>query len=477
MMIAEQHVQEHVVLDSPDVWIVDPAAVAMVDKSLAFQHAVLPLGVDSHTAHLHLAMTRPDDRLRREAVLAGLTTKCDTIWHRATDAVISEGLQRCYGRLLWLGDTAEPRTDEDADVVRLVDGLLHEAVTAGASDLHLTPERHSVCARIRCDGRLVLLTRVEAFRAESIAVRVKVMAALDIAETRRPQDGRLQRIISARLIDMRVSSFPSLHGENIVIRIHDRERVPGDLDSLGIERDTTQTLRELLESPPGLTLVCGPTGSGKTTTLYAILNALDDGSRSLLTLEDPVEHPIDGVVQASVDPSRAIDFASGARALLRQDPDVLMIGEIRDQASCRVALRAALSGVRVFATVHADDSCTAIARMAELGASADELAATLRGVVAQRLLRRITGTGRLPIVEILICTSRVRAAIAEGMVPQRIVAAAFSEACQLTELANQAVSRGLVCAGEVRRVLGMSVHTLDNRRRKDAQSTKQVNRV
>jgi general secretion pathway protein E/type IV pilus assembly protein PilB len=457
-------------LTAPEEWVMDPAAVAMLDATLARQHAVLPLGFDSRQHQLHLAVTRPQDSLTREALRAGINDNCGVCWHTATDAVVAEGLQRCYGQSHW--STRVQLTDEDTHIVRLVDNVLYQAVAAGASDVHISPQADDVRVRIRCDGKLEPLVTLDAQWADSIAIRLKVMATLDVAESRRPQDGRFQRLVCARPVDMRVSSFPFMYGENIVVRLHDGERQSGELASLGLDANTLQDVQALLQSPPGLTVVCGPTGSGKTTTLYAMLNALDDGSRSLMTLEDPVEHPLAGVVQASVDPSRAIDFASGARALLRQDPDVLMIGEIRDHASCRVAVRAALSGVRVFGTVHAADCCLAIERLLELGATPSELAAMLSGVVAQRLVRRRHEAGRLALFEVLLCTAAVRTAILEELTPEQIAAIGFTDRGRLSQQALQAEQSGMLDEQEVRRVFGVRPDDLIDpqltRRRKDA---------
>ncbi len=449
-------------LATPEAWVVDPVAVAMVDAGLACQHAVLPLGFDTRTRQLHLALTRPQDRLRREALCSGLKVECELVWHAATEAVVQEGLYRCYGHSTGSvqgvafrhGQTQAP-DDEDTYIVQLVDSLLHQAVAAGASDVHITPQCGELCIRIRRDGHMESLASVDAQWADSLAIRLKVMANLDVAETRRPQDGRFERLVCARRVDLRLSSFPIMYGENIVIRLHDHERCPANLASLGLDSATVDEFQVLLEAPPGLTVVCGPTGSGKTTTLYALLDALDDGTRSLMTLEDPVEYPLPGIVQASVDPSRAIDFASGARALLRQDPDVLMLGEIRDQASCRVAVRAALSGVRVLATLHASDSCIAIERLFELGATAGELAATLTGVIAQRLLRLQDGTGRRAVFEVLTGSSEVRAGIVEGLTPAQMSAIAFPETMRLWQQAAESALGGRIDNSEVKRVLGV----------------------
>ncbi len=446
-------------LTHPDDWIADPVAVSALDKAVAVRHSVLPIGFNAATGHLHLAMTRPEDSLRRRELDAVVNPRHTLRWHRATDDVVREGLQRCYGASA--DAFASPQTevtsgdaDEDQRAVRLVDELLHGAVAWRASDLHVLPGPRVTRVRTRVDGHLRDFREVDGSDTSAVINRIKVMSSLDVAETRRPQDGRMQRLVSARPVDMRVSTFPLLHQESVVVRLHDKACAPGSLSALGLDAATLADIHAVLDGPPGLVISCGPTGSGKTTTLYALLKSMDDGTRSLMTLEDPVEHALEGVAQASVDPSRAIDFASGIRALLRQDPDVLLVGEIRDAESCRMAVRAALSGMRVLATLHADSSSLAVTRLVELGADPNELASTLVAVLAQRLLRRRDQAGRSLLLEILRVCPEIRTAIKRAADADTIARLAFSHRPRLEQLAWDAVRSGDIDRADVVRTFG-----------------------
>lgn len=447
-------------IEQPDDWVLDPAAAAMLGAELACRHSVLPLGFDERHNTLHLAMTRPDDMLRREALQAAIAGKARLQWHVAKEHVVSEGLSRCYGEAAakpWLVvlDSQE-REQIDVAVIRLVDDLIRRAVEEGASDLHLTPIGEGLIARIRVDGIMRDLTRLSAAR-EMVVNRLKVMSSLDVGECRRPQDGRLQRLVAARWITLRISTFPMLQGESVVLRIHDRERKPASLAALGLDEATLAGVQAVLDAPPGLIVISGPTGSGKTTTLYAMLQALNDGSRHLITLEDPVEHEVAGVSQASVDESRALDFASGIKALLRHDPDVLMVGEIRDGASCRMAIRAALSGLRVLASVHADHSMGVVGRLLELGADRNELADTLAAALSQRLLRRSDGTGRLAVLEVFSFLPTARAAVKRSAPAAEVTRGGLLHGLTLAQSAAALLAAGRVEAKEVQRVFGTEI--------------------
>ena len=278
---------------------------------------------------------------------------------------------------------------EASPVVRLADALLHDAVTAGATDLHLEPDESLVHVRRRVDG---VLRHVETLPRELLAPvvsRLKVMAGLDIAESRCPQDGRISITLAGRPIDFRVATQPTLHGENIVLRVLDREKGIVPLNALGLTDGQRAILDRILARPEGLTLVVGPTGSGKTTTLYSILNHLNAEAVNIMTLEDPVEYPLAQLRQTSVGEASRLDFADGVRALLRQDPDILLIGEIRDTDTARMALRAALTGHRVFSTLHANSVAGALQRLVDIGLRTDMLAGSLGGIIAQRLVRRL----------------------------------------------------------------------------------------
>ena len=274
-------------------------------------------------------------------------------------------------------------------MVRLVDALLGEAVAAGASDLHFQPERGTLRVRQRLDGVLVDLRTLHGRLWPAMVVRLKVMGGLDIADSRTPQEGRFSRLIHGRPIEARLSSLPTLHGENLVARLLDRERGVPPLAALGIDERELGALRRIGARPEGMVLVTGPTGSGKTTTLYALLQTLDRDALNVMTLEDPVEYPLSGIRQSAVNEAAGVGFAEGVRALLRQDPDVMLIGEVRDGETARMALRAALTGHRVYATLYAGSAVAAVPRLVELGLSPNLLADNLAGVLAQRLVRRL----------------------------------------------------------------------------------------
>ena len=259
----------------------------------------------------------------------------------------------------------------------------------GVSDIHIEPYETGLVVRMRMDGVLRESLRMPAHVAPVVVSRVKVMARLDIAERRLPQDGRIGLTLGGKLIDVRVSTLPSRAGERVVLRILDKENAGIDLDMLGMAEAVKALFRGALAEPNGIVLVTGPTGSGKTTTLYAGLKLLNDGSRNILTVEDPVEYAVDGVGQTQINPQVGLTFAAGLRAILRQDPDVVMVGEIRDRETADIAVQAALTGHLVLSTVHTNDAIGAITRLRDMKVEPFLIASTVRAVIAQRLVRRL----------------------------------------------------------------------------------------
>ncbi len=288
-------------------------------------------------------------------------------------------------------------TADDAPAIRLINGIIAEAVRQGVSDIHIEPYESGLVVRMRIDGVLRETLRMPPHVAPVIVSRVKVMARLDIAERRLPQDGRIGLTLGGKLLDVRVSTLPSRAGERVVLRLLDKENAGIDLDVLGMTEGTLALLRDALSEPNGIILVTGPTGSGKTTTLYAGLRLLNDGTRNILTVEDPVEYAIDGVGQTQVNTKVGLTFAAGLRAILRQDPDVVMIGEIRDRETAEIAVQASLTGHLVLSTVHTNDAPGAITRMRDMKVEPFLLASTLRAVIAQRLVRRLCPECRRPV--------------------------------------------------------------------------------
>jgi type IV pilus assembly protein PilB len=278
---------------------------------------------------------------------------------------------------------------EDAPAIKLVNLILAQSVQDGASDIHFEPGDNVFNIRCRIDGALTSLTPPPFSLRASITSRLKVLANLDIAEKRLPQDGRVQIIVGSKTVDLRVSSFPTIYGENIVIRILDKSSGILTLEKLGLTPERLQALRDLITIPTGIILVTGPTGSGKTTTLYAFLNELNREDKNIMTLEDPVEYRIAGIRQANVDVKANLTFQVGLRSVMRQDPDIIMIGEIRDRETAEISIQAALTGHLVLSTLHTNDSPSAVARLIDMGIEPFLVSSSLEGVIAQRLVRKL----------------------------------------------------------------------------------------
>ena len=283
-------------------------------------------------------------------------------------------------------------------VIRLVNMILFEALRRGASDIHVHPMEDKLVIRFRVDGMLVDAFNPPQSLASAISSRLKVMTELDIANRHSPQDGQTSVRIGTKKIDIRLSVIPTVFGERIVLRLLDQSQTQLDLDAVGMSKGLQTRLMDCVERPNGILLVTGPTGSGKTTTLYAALGRVDRGSRNVMTIEDPVEYHLDGISQMQVNPKRGVTFANGLRALLRQDPDVILVGEVRDPETAQLAIQASLTGHLVLATLHTNDAPSAIPRLLDIGVEPYLVTSSLLGVLAQRLLRRkcaaCGGTGR-----------------------------------------------------------------------------------
>lgn len=392
----------HTSVDLGDT-LADPNALARVPRALAQRHRLLPLHYDHASQTLTIAAASADDIVAQDRLRAELGPQVRIALRLAADAELSRAIDRHYGQPATIDDIVHEIEQRDArsallgpaattdgnSIVRLVDAMLADAAARGASDLHFEPEAGFLRIRQRVDGTLRQVRALHKSFWPELTVRLKVMAGLDIAESRCPQDGRISITLAGRPIDFRVATQPTLHGENIVLRVLDREKGIVPLDALGLTDGQRTTLDRILARPEGLTLVVGPTGSGKTTTLYSILNHLNVEAVNIMTLEDPVEYPLAQLRQTSVGEASRLDFADGVRALLRQDPDILLIGEIRDTDTARMALRAALTGHRVFSTLHANSAAGTLQRLVDIGLRADMLAGSLAGIIAQRLVRRL----------------------------------------------------------------------------------------
>ncbi len=280
-------------------------------------------------------------------------------------------------------------SQNDAPIIRLINGIIAQAVKLKASDIHIEPYEKTLSIRLRIDGVLREILSLPSRVTPALVSRVKVMARLDIAEKRIPQDGRISLALGGKTVDVRISTLPARFGERVVMRILDKEEARLDLDALGMPADMLVRFRKALRRPNGVILVTGPTGSGKTTTLYAALSLLNDPSRNILTVEDPVEYAIDGVGQTQINPKVGMTFATGLRAILRQDPDIVMVGEIRDVETAEIAIQAALTGHLVLSTVHTNSAVGAVTRLRDMGAEPFLLSSTIAAVLAQRLVRRL----------------------------------------------------------------------------------------
>lgn len=317
----------------------------------------------------------------------------------AADAAGSLGLGDDLAHLATDLPTADDLLDsaDDAPAIRLINGIIADAARQGVSDIHIEPYETGLVVRMRVDGVLRETLRMPPHVAPVVVSRIKVMARLDIAERRIPQDGRIGLTLGGKLLDVRVSTLPSRAGERVVLRILDKENAGIGLEELGMPPAIETIFRDALAEPNGIVLVTGPTGSGKTTSLYAGLRLLNDGSRNILTVEDPVEYAVEGVGQTQVNDKVGLTFATGLRAILRQDPDVVMVGEIRDRETADIAVQASLTGHLVLSTVHTNDAVGAITRLRDMKIEPFLLASTLRAVIAQRLVRRLCPHCRAPV--------------------------------------------------------------------------------
>ena len=359
-------------------------------------------------------------------------------------------------------------TSDDAPIIRMLNALLTQAARDGASDIHIEPyERHS-SVRFRVDGNLREVVQPNRALHAALISRLKIMADLDIAERRMPQDGRISLRIGTRAVDVRVSTLPSAHGERAVLRLLDKSEGRLSLEALGMQGDVLRRFERLIQQPHGIILVTGPTGSGKTTTLYAALSRLDAGRSNIMTVEDPIEYELSGVGQTQVNAKIELTFAKALRAILRQDPDVIMIGEIRDFETAQIAIQASLTGHLVLATLHTNDASSAVTRLTDMGVEPFLLSSSLLGVLAQRLLRKLclscqgagcahcgqTGyAGRSGVFEMLVTDDAIRAQIHNRASEAEIRAAARAAGMVLMrEDGERLVQSGLTSREELIRV-------------------------
>ena len=357
-----------------------------------------------------------------------------------------------------------PKTEDllddstDSPVIRLINAILSEAIKDGASDIHIEPYEENLIIRFRTDGILKEKIRPSSRISPLLNARIKIMSNLDIAERRIPQDGRMSLKLGERWVDIRVSTLPSSYGERIVLRLLDKADSSLDLKELGMTEDLLGNYQTELKNNSGIILVTGPTGSGKTTTLYSGLNYLNDQTRNILTVEDPIEYAIEGVGQTQVNNRVGLTFEKGLRAILRQDPDVVMVGEIRDKETADIAIQASLTGHLVLSTVHTNDSVGAITRLIDMGVEPYLIASSLRMVIAQRLVRKIDPasqelSGRIGIFESILINDDIKELIHNKSSESEIKNIAFKDNNTLELDGQEKVNSGLTSEEELRRVL------------------------
>ncbi len=386
---------------------IDVSLLAEVPSEFAMRHQVMPLREEDHT--LVVAMADPFDVTVLDDLR--LLTRRDVRAVVSPRRKITEAIEQSYMAKMFRDiddmqreDVAEEDLEiadlqkmaREALVIKLVNLILHQAIQERASDVHLEPHERELRVRYRVDGMLHDASSPPRHLHPAIISRVKIMAEMDIAERRLPQDGRVRIKLGDRMIDLRVSTIPTLHGESAVIRLLDRKAGLMELTELGMRPDTFERFRRLISRPHGIILVTGPTGSGKTTTLYGALNEIYSPEYKVITIEEPVEYELPGANQIGVRPEIGLTFASGLRHIVRQDPDIVMVGEIRDRETADIAIHAALTGHLVFSTVHTNDAPGAITRLLDMGIEPYLVASSLVGVLAQRLVRLLCPNCKQP---------------------------------------------------------------------------------
>ena len=383
--------------------VVDPQALKLVPREVAKRHHLLPLDFDGANHRLTLAVADINDIVGLDRVRSIIPDGVDIDALLAGESDIDRAIDQYYGHELSIdGILHEIETGEidwkslavtdneySQPVVRLIDSILTDAVKREASDIHFEPEANFLRIRYRIDGMLRQIRALHKSYWPAMTVRIKVLSGMNIAEMRAPQDGRIGLSVSGRQVDFRVACQPTIHGENIVLRVLDRQKGIVPLEGLGLADEHLQQLKLMIARPEGIILVTGPTGSGKTTTLYSVLNHINSEGIHIMTLEDPVEYPMALVRQTSVADAAKLDFANGIRSMMRQDPDVILVGEVRDAETAEMAFRAAMTGHQVYTTLHTNSAIGAIPRLLDIGVVPDVMAGNIIGIIAQRLVRRL----------------------------------------------------------------------------------------
>lgn len=430
--------------DSIDLsnFVPDAEAIKLISSDTARKHKVLPLNYEPKKGLLTIAMSDTFNLFTLDRIRIQIGQHIEITPVLAGEAEISSAIDQFYGYELSIDGILREIETGEADytnyqgdieeysqpLVRLVDVMLADAVKRGASDLHFEPEEGFLRIRYRIDGVLRQIRSLHKTYWSAIAVRLKVMADMNIAETRSPQDGRISRTIVGRPIDFRVASQPTIHGENIVLRVLDREKGIIPLEKLELPKSSMRLLKIMMARPEGIILVTGPTGSGKTTTLYSLLNYLSTEQVNIMTLEDPVEYPFPLIRQTSVSEAAQMDFANGIKSLMRQDPDIILVGEVRDHATAEMAFRAAMTGHQVFTTLHSNSAIGALPRLKDIGVTNEIMAGNIIGIIAQRLVRKLCRYCKVPYrpseTDLQLLSNR------EGIRPEKIYKAKGCPSCE-----------------------------------------------
>ncbi|MDN2709645.1 ATPase, T2SS/T4P/T4SS family [Janthinobacterium sp. SUN118] len=383
--------------------VVDAIALKLIPKDVAKRYRVFPIVYERQADNLILAMADTSNIVALDQISAMLVKGITISTVLVNESDISRAIDQYYGFELSIDgilheietgevnyqSMASPSDEYSQPMVRLIDALLADAVQNSASDIHFEPEQSFLRIRYRIDGILRQIRSLHKSYWPAMAVRLKVMSNMNIAEARAPQDGRISIKFSGRQIDFRASAQPTTHGENFVLRVLDRQKGIVPLDALGLAETELNLLKLMIARPDGVILVTGPTGSGKTTTLYSILNHINTESVNIMTLEDPVEYPMNMIRQTSVNDSVKLGFADGIRSMMRQDPDIILVGEIRDRETAEMAFAAAMTGHQVYSTLHTSSAIGSVSRLLDIGILPDIMAGNIIGIVAQRLVRRL----------------------------------------------------------------------------------------
>ena len=381
----------------------DTEALELIPKELSTRFNIIPISLDSEAETLSVAMADIFNLVVLDRLRAIVGNKIEIIPLLSGEGEISNAIDQFYGYELSVdgilheietGEVDYDSLDVEGDaysqpLVRLVDAILADAVKHGSSDIHFEPEEGFLRLRYRIDGVLRQVRSLHKDYWSAIVVRLKVLSNMNIAETRAPQDGRINLNIRGHQIDFRVSSQPTTHGENVVLRVLDRAKGIVAIDDLGLHEESLSQLKLMMARPEGIILVTGPTGSGKTTTLYSMLGYVRSVEVNIMTLEDPVEYPMDMIRQTSINEVLRMDFANGIRSLMRQDPDIILVGEIRDADTAEMALRAAMTGHQVYSTLHTNSAIGSIPRLVDIGVKPEIMSGNIIGIIGQRLVRQL----------------------------------------------------------------------------------------